>query len=140
MAVQQKQYMPQEIEVWYIIPGLRRELANAMSSKGRSQKRIAELLGITEAAVSQYVKHKRASEVEFQPETLAEISRSAERIAGDPESMVCEMQRLLAIVKRSKTLCRVHYRFGRTPRKCEACMGIKKDAEAGRKQGNQGEM
>ena len=114
--------MPQEIEVWYIIPALRRGLAKAMAAQGLSQKRTAELLGITGAAVSQYVKHKRANEVEFLPETQAEIKKSAGRISEDSDLFVCEMQKLLRMVKKSMTLCRVHYRFGRLPRKCEACL------------------
>lgn len=120
-----KQYMPQEIEVWYIIPSIRRELAKAMSAKGMRQKKIAELLGLTEAAISQYLKKKRAKEVEFLPETMEEIRKSADAITKNPESLICEMQRILNLVKKSKTLCRVHYKFGRLPQKCEACLGVK---------------
>ncbi|MBD3313320.1 transcriptional regulator [Candidatus Woesearchaeota archaeon] len=117
-----KQYMPQEIEVWYIIPSIRRELAKAMAVRGLKQKRVAELLGITGAAVSQYLKQKRAKEVDFKPETMAEIRNSADRIINNSDMLICEMQRLLKVVKKSKTLCKVHYRFGRMPQKCEACL------------------
>ena len=54
-----KQLMPQEIEVWYIIPAVRRELAKSMVKIGLKQKQIAVTLGITEAAVSQYLKLDR---------------------------------------------------------------------------------
>ncbi|MBU0535843.1 MAG: hypothetical protein KKE20_02685 [Nanoarchaeota archaeon] len=119
-----KQYMPQEIEVWYIIPSLRRELAKSMARKKLKQNKIAELLSITEAAVSQYLKLKRAKEVEFLPETLKEIDKSSDIIIKNPEILICEMQRLLQIVKKSKTLCKVHYKHGRMPQKCEACLGV----------------
>ena len=56
--------MPQEIEVWYLIPALRKELARIfIKDYGLAQKKAAELLGISGAAVSQYVKEKRAKEI-----------------------------------------------------------------------------
>ena len=60
-----KLLQPQEIEVFYILPALRRELAVSLKSAGKSQKAIAGLLGVTEAAVSQYFSSKRASQVKF---------------------------------------------------------------------------
>ncbi|MBI2110228.1 hypothetical protein HYT51_00405, partial [Candidatus Woesearchaeota archaeon] len=42
---------PQEIEVFYIIPALRRQLAIEMKKNGLKQKRIAELLLIEDATV-----------------------------------------------------------------------------------------
>ena len=116
--------MPQEIEVWYIIPSIRRELAKAMAKKGIKQRRIAEFLCITEAAVSQYIKQKRAKEVEFLAETIEEIKKSADRIIENKETLIEEIQRILGIVKKSKTLCKVHYKHGKMPEKCEACLGI----------------
>ena len=41
--------MPQEIEVWYLIPALRKELARIfIKDYGLAQKKAAELLGISE--------------------------------------------------------------------------------------------
>ena len=56
---------PQEIEVWHIIPAIRKELVVALKEKGNSQKKIADLLNLSEAAVSQYLKLKRAREIIF---------------------------------------------------------------------------
>ena len=50
---------PQEIEVWYILPAIRKELVRVFKEKGKSGKEIAFLLGITPASVSQYGKDKR---------------------------------------------------------------------------------
>jgi len=56
---------PQEVEVWYVIPAIKRELSKSMmKDNGLSQKNVATLLGVTEAAVSQYINSKRANEVE----------------------------------------------------------------------------
>jgi hypothetical protein len=47
-------HMPQEIEVWYIIPAIRKELAKRLVQHHEvAQKDVAELLGVTEAAISQ---------------------------------------------------------------------------------------
>ena len=72
--------MPQEIEVWYVIPAIRRELAKAMINTGLTQKEIAKIMGITEAAVSQYIHSKRAKEIAFSKKVLEEIKISAEKI------------------------------------------------------------
>ena len=115
--------MPQEIEVWYIIPSIRKELAKAMAAKGLKQRKIAALLGITEAAISQYLKHKRAKEVDFMQETIEEIKKSSDRIEENSELLIEEMQRILSLVKKSRTLCLVHSKFSKLPEKCEACLG-----------------
>ena len=70
--------MPQEIEVWYIIPAIRRELAKSMIKDLKiTQKQVASIMEITEAAVSQYLHSKRAKEVVFTKAILEEIKKSA---------------------------------------------------------------
>lgn len=49
----------QEIETYYLIPAIRRELAKLMIKKGKSQHEVAEKLRLTKSAVSQYVSGKR---------------------------------------------------------------------------------
>jgi predicted transcriptional regulator len=49
---------PCELIVWYVIPTIRAELAKEMIKLGLSQKEVSERLGITQSAVSQYVKDK----------------------------------------------------------------------------------
>ena len=119
-----KQLMPQEIEVWYIIPAIRRELVKEIIKLGPNQKRIAEILGVTPAAVSQYMSQKRAKEVEFAQETMDEIKKSAKIIMDDPGKLVEEMQKILLSVKKNKTLCRVHYQHEKMPERCEACLAL----------------
>jgi len=73
--------LPQEIEVWYVIPALRRELAKALTLKHKlSQKEAAELLGISEAAVSQYIKEKRAKQIKFTRQDKKEIEKTAKKM------------------------------------------------------------
>ena len=85
--------MPQEIEVRYILPAIRRELARIFIHEHKmSQKNAAKILGLTEAAVSQYQHSKRAKEVVFSNEVVSEIKKSAERVLAEKNSK----QRLIA--------------------------------------------
>ena len=70
--------MPQEIEVWYVIPALRREIAKSMIEHyNMTQKQVSGLMNLTEAAVSQYLSSKRAKEIVFGSAVLNEIKKSA---------------------------------------------------------------
>jgi predicted transcriptional regulator len=84
----------QELQVWFVLPGIRRELAMTMKQQGISQKRIAVILDLTEAAVSQYLAGKRGADVSFNKEFKTEISLSAERLQKG-ENLQKELQYLL---------------------------------------------
>ena len=114
--------MPQEIEVWYTIPALRRALAKALLDQELSQKRIAGVMGITEAAVSQYLHSKRASEVVFSKKIEVEIKKSAKLIAQDPKKMMQEMMRLTRIEDVKLVTCKLHKNHDQNlPSNCETC-------------------
>jgi predicted transcriptional regulator len=70
--------LPQEVEVWYIIPAVRKELAKLLTNKyGLSYEKAGKILGISKAAVSQYISDKRANKVKLTPETKKEAEKSA---------------------------------------------------------------
>lgn len=109
---------PQEIEVFYIIPSLRRALAESMSKQGMKQKDIASLLGINTAAISQYRSNKRGNLVQFTLEVQAEIQKSAALIK-DKLSYFRETQRLLRHIRTTNALCQIHKQFTDIPVGCE---------------------
>lgn len=96
--------MPQEVEVWYVLPAIRRELAKAMKTKvvprpneeGKivdhkvTQKEIARMLGVTEPAITQYLLKKkgqrsRGDQVDL-PETIVkEIDKAADTMISEYE-------------------------------------------------------
>ncbi len=86
--------VPCENVVWYVLPSIRSELAKELA-KAMSQKEISEILGITQAAVSQYVSNKRGSKIELQDDVRAAITDLADDIAGvgvgDPTQRICEI-------------------------------------------------
>lgn len=108
--------MPQEVEVWYVLPAIRRELAKVMKTKvveradenGKmqdhkiTQKEIARMLGVTEPAITQYLlkkrdKRSRGDQVVLPKEILREIDKSAdvmiheyEDVRGDDDAHIFE--------------------------------------------------
>ena len=81
--------MPQEIEVWYIMPALRREIAKSLIKDFNfTQKQVAEYMGLTEAAVSQYLSSKRGKDVVFSDAVSSEIKKSAKRIKNDKNVII----------------------------------------------------
>ena len=88
-----------EYVVWNGLPIIRKGIAISMiNDYGLSQNKTAEKLGISPAAVSQYLSGKRAKMNIFDKEIRKEINRSAERIIqqGD-KAVVSETCRLCKI-------------------------------------------
>lgn len=111
---------PQEIEVFYIIPALRRELARSLKQLGFDQKKTAQLLNITEAAVSQYLNEKRATDVSFSHKIKKEIMQSAERLKKN-SNLIEETQKLLRIVRSELITCKTCNILTSTNKSCRIC-------------------
>ena len=95
--------LPQEIEVWYLIPAMRRELARLLTQKhGLSYEKAGEVLGISKAAISQYNKNKRASKVYLHSRVLKELERAVKSIGKDKERTVREILRVLKFMRDKK--------------------------------------
>lgn len=85
---------------WKGLPIIRKELVKSMITNfGLSQKEAAERLGITPAAVSQYLSKKRGRIGIVNNEILFEIDYSAEKIINEGETVVsyeiCRICRIL---------------------------------------------
>jgi len=82
---------PCEYMHWQGLPIIRKELVNTMINDfGLSQKEAAEKLGVTPAAVSQYLSRKRGNISIVNSKILLEVNISAERIIRYGESVVIE--------------------------------------------------
>lgn len=118
--------MPQEIEVWYIIPALRRELARVFIEEHHlSQKEAAELLGVTESAISQYFSSKRATEFRSTPALHEKIKETAQKIIADKKNAMKYLYDLTIFLRDSKhikSICDLHKKFDATvPENCKVC-------------------
>jgi len=120
-----KETMPQEIEVRYIMPAIRRELARIFIEEHKlSQKEAARMLGLTEAAVSQYRHSKRANEVVFSDNVVKEIRVSAGRILSEKASkhiLIAEMYRVTNLTNVKQILCDLHRAQSKDLESCNVC-------------------
>ena len=114
------EYMPQEIEVWYVIPAIRREFVREMKKCGLKQSEIALKLGLTRAAVSQYVSGKRGSDVKFSKEVITEISKAVDALL-EGRKPVSAIQRVLKFVKKKGCLCEIHRKLDKNVCNCGGC-------------------
>ena len=116
--------LPQEIEVWYVIPAIRREFAKALVKKGLKQREVARMLGVTDAAVSQYFSSKRGSEVKFNQEIKKEIRTSVEKVMKGG-NVLSEIQKICRLCKKAPcTLSQRISRPGPTPSAGRAACGV----------------
>ncbi|MGZ4919029.1 MAG: transcriptional regulator [Halobacteriota archaeon] len=75
-----------EIIVQYVLPAIRAEMAVRMKNEGISQAQIARILGVTPAAVTQYVKSKRGTAGQ-DAEVLEVIDNYLDEYKDDPEAL-----------------------------------------------------
>ncbi len=113
---------PQEIEVWYVLPALRKALAEEMLKLGMTQKDIAVKLHVTESAISQYIKSKRATEMKFPADIKKMIAQSAKRISAHDSGILKETQTLCNQIRSKDLLCKLHKRHSKADLKnCKVC-------------------
>ena len=112
---------PQEVQVWYVIPAIRRQMAREMLSRGLKQKEIALKLNITEAAVSQYLNSKRASSVKLTDAGKNTIRDAVSSMIDGTADFNSEVQRLLHLMLEDKTMCHICQAHTSAPKSCRAC-------------------
>ena len=86
--------MPCEVVIWHILPAIRRELVLEMVREGEiNQSAAARLLGLTPAAVSQYIGGKRGGEKIEDEDVKRALEEAAKRIVmgGDVADEVCSI-------------------------------------------------
>ena len=104
----------QEIEVWYIIPAVRKELAKLLTKKYKlSYEKTGIILGVSKAAISQYLSNKRANKIKLNTDTKKEIAKSAKIVSENPKLAMIEIQRILKFMKDSKCSCDVCKRYNK---------------------------
>jgi uncharacterized protein len=102
-----KLIFPQEIEVWYVLPLIRKNLALELV-KNLKQKEVAEMMGITSAAISQYKKDKRAKNDFFNQEMKDELEKSVKTIIKDNSKLSEEIIRLNNLAKKKGLVCKMY--------------------------------
>jgi len=101
-------FLPQEIEAWYIIPAIRREVSKCLIREYKiSYERVGNILGVSKAAISQYLKGKRASKIMLPKELDAKIGASCKLFSKDKTDAVTEMNKMLLFIRQKELPCSV---------------------------------
>lgn len=91
---------PCEKAVWYYLPQIRADLAKELVKTGMTQSQAAKLLGVTPAAVSQYLHKKRGLQPIKSKAYRQEINVVAEQIikgstGNEVQGLVCKCCHIL---------------------------------------------
>ncbi len=104
--------LPQELEVWYIIPAIRKELARVLVREHRiSYEKAGALLGISKSAVCQYISNKRANKLKLPDNVRVKIAKAAERIIKRPKIAIIEIEKILGFIRQKKCCCELCKRY-----------------------------
>ncbi|UCF12006.1 MAG: hypothetical protein JSW06_08180 [Thermoplasmatales archaeon] len=104
---------PCEYMMWNGLPVIRKEIAESMINNfGLNQKEAAKNLGVTPAAVCQYLSKKRGKIKIVDKSVLIEINKSAERIIQNEGAVV---------VPETCRICRILISKGVFPLACTSC-------------------
>ncbi len=115
--------LPQELELWYVIPVIRAELARFMTKAGLTQREVAKMLGLRESAVSQYVKNKRGKEIKLPNKIKEQIRKSAQLIIDKKKKPMVEIQKICKMVRKEGILRKISHSLGFDCKDCEVCSG-----------------
>ena len=105
--------IPCELIVWYVLPSIRRELARELVENHKlTQAEVARRFGVTDAAISQYLKSKRGTNKEMEnsgryPEFKAEVEIAAIRMLNGSD-IVTETCNICRMVKKSGMLIKIY--------------------------------
>lgn len=121
---------PCEVVIQFVLPSMRKEMVSYLvNEKAIRQREVARMMGITDAAVSQYIKGKRGNYFKFDEKTKGKIHKISDTLVdhykehkqhNGSEFMVdaCNMCREL---RSSKALCLLHKELGMDISNCMAC-------------------
>ena len=103
------QRTPCEYMIWNGIPAIRKELAETLIKQfGLSQREAAEKLGLTPAAICQYLSKKRGKNNTFDLSIMKEIIISAERIMNNNgNDVVVETCRICHLIQKTKRFSQI---------------------------------
>ncbi len=116
-----KMETPQELEVWYLLPAIRREFTRLMLGHGLKKTEIARIMSISKPAVSMYISSKRGSDVVFNKRLTAEIKRSVKNLVMKKTNAMLELQKICGMARKERLVCTIHRSRDITLKNCEVC-------------------
>lgn len=115
---------PCEIIVHKVLAGIRAELAMRLLDEGLSQQEIASKLGLSKAAVSQYVNAKRGFDIDISGSVEEEMQKLTEILKNEtqPTEVVDGICAICHAIQDSGWLCKEHIGPSHTDENCAICM------------------
>jgi predicted transcriptional regulator len=106
--------MPCELIVWYMLPAIRSAIAESMIKDYKlKQTEVAQKLGMTDAAISQYLSSKRGKVVLKDPKVKKFIKDSTKRIInGNQNDIFVETCKICDLLKNTKLLDELYKEYG----------------------------
>ena len=114
---------PQEVQVWYVFPAVRRLFALSLKKQGLIQRDIAKIMNLTEAAVSQYLKGKRGLDVTLPKKIQQKIEIASKQIRTQKTSFEKEFQKIFRDMDESRFICSVCNSYTSKEPSCQICYG-----------------
>jgi predicted transcriptional regulator len=118
-----------EIASQYLLPTIRALTAKTLMEKhGMTQQVAATKLGLTQSAVSQYMRQLRGSNIKILEKDkviMDEIEKFASKIASNQLSSLGTMDEFCLLCKaarRRKILCELHVKYFPDLKDCNICM------------------
>jgi len=91
----------QEIITWKVLPAIRAKLARRLLEKGLTQREVAEILGLTAPAVSQYLSGKRASDFQISADYDRHLDKVLKYVETKPEKAKSIVMDVCAKIERT---------------------------------------
>lgn len=114
-----KLIFPQEIEVWYVLPAIRKQLALELIKQGLTQSQVSKLLDCSRASVNQYTKQQRGQEI-LNQKIKSEIRKSSSLILKNKSAVFQEIMRISQVTKNTGLLCQLHKKLGLAKCSCQS--------------------
>ncbi len=117
--------VPCELIIWDILPAIRREFARILVKDfNLTQREAAKKLGVTESAVSQYMKFKRGNAVKFDKKMVKEIGKAMKDVSeSEKDSLLIEKTcSICALIRSYGILCKIHRADNAKLEDCDVCL------------------
>lgn len=111
---------PQEIQLWVLIPAIKKEIARFLTKdKNMPQKEVSKLLKTTPASISQYLHGKRGSKINFKATINEQIDEIALKIIDENKNPTKEILDLINEKQMKKLVCLIHKNIDPEFNSCE---------------------
>ena len=114
-----KLIFPQEIEVWYVLPAIRKQLALELINGGLTQSQVSKLLDCSRASVNQYTKQKRGQDI-LPTKIKQQIKKSSNLIIKNQSNVFKEIMFISQLIKNTGLLCQIHKKLGLIKCSCQS--------------------